>query len=416
MKITSTALILCLFVLAIANAQSEAKLTPITSDVKYQLIGTYDLARLNQVFNKDLDDFLSSSTMSSAEFKGKFVTPVYPVKLYKVEYRSVVPEFGNKPTITTGLVAIPETGLDSMPVLSYQHGTVFEKTNCPSNPDESMETRLMIAQYASHGYIVIGADYFGLADSDLPNAYLIPESSEQACLDMLFAARDLLAFKKIRQGHLFLHGWSQGGWTNLAFLRKLESLNIPVTAAGTASAPADAFGSVDRWINNYQPIDAVYLPGCLSNFIFAIEYYNQMPGLAASAIRPEYYESAKNFFNWKISWTDFRKQTVDTIYNFLRPEFMATGNIANTPFWQIMEKSQVYRWRCKTPLTMFYGKMDEVVPLYIATLPQEYHKLLGVKTTVAKSAGEKADHRATFTHSVINLKPWFDGFLLHKTD
>lgn len=411
MKKINLTFVLCLFVLAMVHSQSEADLTPISSGVKYQLIGRYDLARLNQVFNKDLDDFLSTSSMSSADFRGKFATPVYPVKLYKVEYRSVVPEFGNKPTIATGLVAIPETGLDSMPMISYQHGTVFEKSNCPSHPDESMETRMMIAQYASQGYIVIGADYFGLAASDLPNAYLILESSEQACLDMLFAARDVLRHKKIKQGPLFLHGWSQGGWTNLAFLRKLESLNIPVTAAGTASAPADAFGSVDRWMNNYQPIDAVYLPGCLSNFIFAVEYYHQIPGLAASAIRPEYYESAKKFFNWQISWTDFRKQTVDTIYNFLRPEFMATGNTGNTPFWQIMEKSQVYRWRCKTPLTMYYGERDEVVPLYVATLPQEYHKLLGRNTTVAKSAGAKADHRATYTTSVIYLKPWFDGFL-----
>jgi pimeloyl-ACP methyl ester carboxylesterase len=411
MKKINLTFIICLFVLAMANAQSEVKLTAISSDVKYQLIGTYDLTRLNQVFNKDLDDFLSTSTMSSAEFKGKFATPVYPVKLYKVEYRSVVPEFGNKPAITSGLVAIPETGLDSMPMISYQHGTVFEKTSCPSHPDESMETRMMIAQYASQGYVVIGADYFGLADSDLPNAYLILESSVQACLDMLYAAQDVLRYKKIKQGPLFLHGWSQGGWTNMAFLRKLESLNIPVTAAGTASAPSEVFGTMDRWLNNYQPIDAVYLPACLSNFIFALEYYNQMPGFAATAIRPEFYQTARDFYDWKISWTDFRKVTGDTVQKFFRPEFMATGNMGSTRFWELMEKSQVYRWRCKTPLTMYYGERDEVVPIYVATLPQEFHKLIGRTTTVAKSAGAKADHRATYTTSVIFLKPWFDGFL-----
>ena len=411
MKKINFILILCLVVLAMANAQSEAELTPVSSSVRYQLIGTYGLARLNQVFSKDLDDFLSTSAMSSAEFKGMFATPVYPVKLYKVEYRSVVPEFGNKPTIATGLVAIPETGSDSMPMISYQHGTVFEKSNCPSHPDESMETRMMIAQYASQGYIVTGADYFGVADSDLPNAYLILESSVQACLDMLYAAKDVLRHKKIKQGPLFLHGWSQGGWTNMAFLRKLESLNIPVTAAGTASAPSEVFGTMDRWLNNYQPIDAVYLPACLSNFIFALEYYNQMPGFAATAIRPEFYQTARDFYDWKISWTNFRKVTGDTVQNFFRPEFMATGNMGNTRFWELMEKSQVYRWRCKTPLTMYYGEKDEVVPIYVATLPQEFHKLIGRTTTSAKSAGAKADHRATFTHSVIYLKPWFDGFL-----
>jgi hypothetical protein len=414
MKNLSSLLILLLTSWSILHAQTEEKFIPVSSDVRYQYIETYSLSKLEQVFNKDLEDFLAGSKMKFADFKGKFETPRYPVRLYRVYYESVVPEFDNQPTLASGLVAVPETGLDSMPILSYQHGTVFGKNQCPSQPNESMETKLMIAQYASQGYVVIGADYFGLGVSDLPNAYLIRQSSEQACLDMLFAAKDVLNALKIKQGPLFLHGWSQGGWTNMTFLRKLESLNIPVMAAGTASAPADAFGAMNRWFNNYQPIDAVYLPACLSNYIFAVEKYHQMDGLAASAIRPEYYEAAKKFFEWNMDWDAFRKQTGDTVRNFLRPGFMETGNIGNTAFWQVLENGQAYRWRCHTPLKMFYGDMDEVVAIYIATLPAAYHKLLGVNTTVAESAGPLADHRATYVTSVIRLKPWFDGFLKKK--
>jgi hypothetical protein len=45
------------------------------------------------------------------------------------------------------LLAVPESGLDTMPVVSYQHGTVFSRTEAPSHPDESMEIRLMLAQF-----------------------------------------------------------------------------------------------------------------------------------------------------------------------------------------------------------------------------------------------------------------------------
>jgi pimeloyl-ACP methyl ester carboxylesterase len=395
-------------------AQKSGEYVNASTGVQYQLIGTFDIIKLNKILNEETEEFMASSTVGAKAFKDSFPKPKYAVKLYRVKYNSVVPEWDNQPTVASGLVAIPETGLDSMPIISYQHGTVFGKTQCPSYPNESMETKLMIAEFAGQGYIVIGADYFGLGISNLPNSYLVRSSTEQACVDMLLAANDVLASKKIKQGPLFIHGWSQGGWNNMAFLRKLEALGIPVAAASTASAPSDAFGTMDRWINNYQPIDAVYLPGCVSNYLFAVENYNQLTGLTASAIKPQYLQAAKDFFNWKIDWPTFRKLTKDKVQDFLNPEFMATGNIGNTAFWLNLEKSQAYRWRCQTPLHMYYGEKDEVVPVFIAQLPEWYHKLLGSGSTIAISAGSKADHRATFLYSVIHVKPWFDSFLKKK--
>jgi hypothetical protein len=395
-------------------AQDQQGYIAVKSGVEYQWIGTYDLVKLNKILTTEMDSFLSASAIPASHFKGDFVTPRYQVKLYRVRYHSVVPEYNNQPTVTTGLIAIPETGRDSMPVVSYQHGTVFTKTEVPSFPDESSETKIMIAQFASQGYIVMAADYFGMGVSDLPNSYLVKSSSEQACVDMLFAGKDVLQALKIKPGSLFLHGWSQGGWTSMVFLHRLEEMGIPVTAASTASAPVDAFASMNRWMNNYQPVDAVYLPACMSNFILALEYYDQMPGLAAAAIRPEYLQAARDLYDWKIDWTTFRKRTQDKAKDFFNPEFMATGNIGNSPFWQLLEKSQAYRWRCKTALVNYYGEMDEVVPVYISKLPEGFHKLFGSGSTVAESAGAKADHRATYIYSVIHASRWYDRILDQK--
>ena len=394
-------------------AQTEKEYTNAGNHVQYQYIGSFDLTKLNKIFNAELEEFLTGSTMPFVNFKGSFPAPKYPVKLYRVKYKSVIPEFGNQPTVASGLVAIPETGSDSMPMVSYQHGTVFGKTEVPSFPDESMETKLMIAGFASQGYIVIGADYFGMGISDLPNSYLVKESSEQACVDMLFAAKDVLAAKKIKSGPLFVHGWSQGGWTNMTFLRKLESLHIPVMAAATASAPVDGAVTVNRWLNNYQPKDAIWLTGCATNFIFAKDRYN-FPGLALRAIRPEYYKIAKDFYEFKTDWTTYHKLTPGRAMDMLTPEFLATGDIANDPFWTLLEGMQAYRWRCHTPLINYYGESDEAVPVYIAKLAEGFHNVLGNGNTKAESAGAKADHRATYIYSVIHVKPWFDSFLKKK--
>ena len=48
-----------------------------------------------------------------------------------------------------------------MPMVSYQHGTVFSKDDVPSRPEQSAETRIMIARFAAQGYVVISADYSG---------------------------------------------------------------------------------------------------------------------------------------------------------------------------------------------------------------------------------------------------------------
>jgi hypothetical protein len=63
---------------------------------------------------------------------------------------------------------------------------------------------------------------------------------------------------------------------------------------------------------------------------------------------------------------------------------------------------------------MYYGESDEVVPVYIARLPEGFHQLFGSGSTHTVSAGAKADHRATYIYSVIEAKPWFDGFLKKK--
>ena len=267
----------------------------------------------------------------------------------------------------------------------------------------------MIAQFASQGYIVIGADMIGLGVSDQPHADFVRLSTEQACIDMLNAAGQVLKALKIRQGPLFLHGWSQGGWATMTFLRRLEAMNIRVTAASTACAAADFFALMDRWINNPQPGDSPALPAVVANCLFAYENYNKVAGLAASAIRPEYYQVSKDFYEWKMDLMTFLTQTTINVRELLRPEFMATGNTGSAPFWQVLEQAQAYRWRCQTPLRMYYGEADVIIPVYHSTLPAAYQNQLGCNT-ISISAGAMADHSASYVYSLIHVKPWFDEF------
>jgi hypothetical protein len=128
-----------LFVIGTLSLARGADDHAVCSGVKYELIGSYSVDRLNQILTSELKEFSAYPT--------RYPPARYAVKLYRVTYPSVIPEQYNRPTTASGLLAVPESGLDTMPVVSYQHGTVFSRTEAPSHPDESMEIRLMLAQF-----------------------------------------------------------------------------------------------------------------------------------------------------------------------------------------------------------------------------------------------------------------------------
>ncbi|MFZ4563700.1 MAG: hypothetical protein ACOYNU_10010, partial [Bacteroidales bacterium] len=103
MKKTTLIILLFLNAVSLLQAQTTNSFTKVTSGTEYQYIGTYDLTRMNNILNKELEEFLAGTSMSYADFKGQFNTPKFPVKLYRVYYHSVIPEFDNMRTLTSGL-------------------------------------------------------------------------------------------------------------------------------------------------------------------------------------------------------------------------------------------------------------------------------------------------------------------------
>ena len=186
--------------MATSGQLARAEPVQVTSGVSYELIGRWDADKLNQILTTDTPKFFGVSVT---------YTPARnAVRLYRVTYGSVIPEMGNRPTIATGLLAIPDTNDTSFPMFSYQHGTVYGKEQVPSFPDQSPETQLALAQFAGQGYIVIGADYFGMGLSKEPEGYMVKGSHQQATYDMVMASRAVLENMKLAAPKLFIGGWS----------------------------------------------------------------------------------------------------------------------------------------------------------------------------------------------------------------
>jgi hypothetical protein len=225
--------VVCAIATGFLPVRAEEPFTPVAAGVRYRKIGSYDKARLAAILDTGLEAFMGGSTMKAGDFKASYAAPRTGVTLYEVQFDTVIPEWENQPTLGSGLLAVPDDGETSHPLVSYQHGTVFGRDEVPSRPDNSYETQLTLAAFASQGYVVIGADYFGLGPSQAPNCFIVPQGTVQAMLDHYRASQAVLAAVGQSTPQFFVWGWSQGGWSTMQFLRRLETLGIPVTAAAT---------------------------------------------------------------------------------------------------------------------------------------------------------------------------------------
>lgn len=385
-----------------APAASETANAPVevASSVHFELIGHWDAARLNAILTQDAPQFFGVKVAYTPARNG--------VRLYRVTYGSVIPERGNRPIVASGLLAVPDGVKGPLPLLSYQHGTVYERQQVPSFPEQSGETRLMLAQFAGQGYVVIGADYFGLGTSTADEGYLVKESQQQATYDMLQASRAVLAHLGLSTSKLVLGGWSQGGFVTLALLERLESLNEPVAGAATASAPADVFLGLNGFLNFPRKNDASWISALFILTAFSFENYYAVPGLARGLFTDESYDIARKIYTR--APYDAAQMPTD-LKALIRAEYFDPHYFAASIYGRLLkEKTTAYRWVIKTPLRTYFGANDEIISPGLGQLVARYQQAMGAGNTKVEAISTgPTDHRGTFATAVPLWKSWFDG-------
>lgn len=381
-----------------AAAQQQGPVR-VTSDVSYEFLARWDVAQLNKILTTDTPAF-AGVTVS-------YTPAVNAVRLYRVTYASVVPERSNKPITATGLIAVPDTGATSFPLVSYQHGTVYGKQEVPSFPEQSPETQLMLAQFAGQGMVVIGADYFGMGASTEPEGYMVKASHQQATADMLTASRAVLDHLKLTTGKLFLAGWSQGGFVTMAMLEKLEHDGVPVAAAATASAPADVAVALNGFLSFPRKNDASWVNSLFILSAFSFENYYGVPGLARSLINDDVYEAARKAYERQ----PYNVADIPTdLHKLIRPSYFDSQFFADSAYGRLIAATTAYRWVIRTPVRNYYGESDEAISVGLGQLPMTYQRAIGAgnQKVEAVSTGPTT-HRGTFATAVPQWKAWFDG-------
>lgn len=402
---------------------------------EFSLIRTVSAAELNHMLDAERATFLASQTPGKGYVLPPVSTAANDVELYGVRYVSHVPEMGGQPVTVTGLLALPVLKQPAaLPLISYQHGTVFGKYEVPSyaflasNPsdyphyDGAYETRYMVALFAGNGYALMAADDFGMGgDAAGPEAYFVKASTQRASLDLYRDVEAFLTSKGIARSGLFLGGWSQGGLNTTGLLEAMESEGIPVTAAFTASAPSDPFAALSGLLFYPRPgVDAAWLNTIVALTVFAFENYYGPADLARQTLDPAVYDDLKAIYQRSYKGQEgllaiLGRLGSRKLVDYLADDLRDPVRFGNSRYGQLLAQTETYRQTFTAPLRMFYGSADEVVKPMVGQLAAVYQAILignlshQSQNLVSAQMVKGATHRLTFITAAPAARAWMDG-------
>ena len=330
------------------------------------------------------------------------------VRLYRVEYWTLDPQ--GKPTVASGLVALPKKG-PLRAAVSYQHGTTSNRHLTPSKPTLH-EGILGATLFAGAGYLFTAPDYIGLGTSREPHPYLHAETAASSTIDLLKAAKTLaesLGFSC--PPDVYLTGFSQGGHAAMAAHRALESTPNPpfrVKASAGVAGPYNIAGiTFPAALEGKSGGDSLYL--AWTSLAYSIIYNQPLDSLLASP----YAEQAPVLFDGEHEGDAVMAALPPKPREMFTKEFLdAFDNKKPHWFLEALDKNEVFRWTPKAPVRMYYGDHDVDVPPQEARAAETEFQKRGADAK-AISVGPY-EHDVSILHAVPKVRAWFDELSAEK--
>ena len=290
---------------------------------------------------------------------------IHDIEVHKIVYKTKTVD--GKETIASGAVMFPRLD-QSLPMVSYQHGTITEESSAPSNiTNFGLNETGMMAIFAATGMIVSMPDYLGYgASSDLPHPYEHRKSLATVSHDMLKAVEEFLEVQKIQNNdQLYLMGYSEGGYATLALQQQIEAsgekqitLSLPGAGAYNKTAFTKTIIEMDK------PAEFI------ASYLWVLHTYNQ---IYSSLQRPwsDYLNEpyAQNMEGLeKVNAATIENQLIqdrklDTNPSKLFKESWVSEiiNGSDIAFINALTDNDLLNWTPKAPVFLFHGTEDDYV-------------------------------------------------------
>jgi len=294
------------------------------------------------------------------------ITATSGATCYKLTYGT--PDASARIINVSGLVCLPTAKAGGRPVISYQHGTIFQDSEAPSRFLTSGDAAIG-AVLTGLGYIVVLPDYIGYGDSTAElHPYVHASTLASTTVDMNRAARKFLALPNINMatnGQLFLTGYSEGGYATLAAQRLIQqsfSAEFPVTASEPGAGPYDMTGTtraIFGFPNQQQPAFAGF-------FLKAYDTIYNTPSQLTRYFSATYAGIVNTHFDGSFSRSEIAAALggggvpTTTLFNsaFLT-SYLGAGE---TALKARIAENDIYDWAPGVPTRLFHSVEDDTVP------------------------------------------------------
>ncbi len=351
----------------------------------------------------------------------------HDVELRRLTTSTRLPETGEQVQVS-GLLALPAGSQGSLPVVSWQHGTILSFDQVPSNLTrlkaetyelrdnvDSLETLFNIQRFAGNGYAVIAADYPGKGPyrDGRAEAYAVKAATVQCCLDVLQAGVRELEKSGLRPSASFLNGWSQGALNTQWLKQELQRRGTKVAAAAAQSPFNDLPDTFHYWSSPQSfipsteksyPLPPAWIVPCIVVLLGSYRRYYGLGDLFETAIKPQYRAFAERY------WSDYRldaetAKTLPPAADFLTDGFFERfTHDTNGKFLRRLAANSTTFLDYDSPIRFYYGLADEALypGLVKMALASGGRDMAGVPV-------KGASHRATFLASLYGDAAVLDG-------
>ena len=326
-----------------------------------------------------------------------------PVISYKITYNTT--DILGNPTIASGAVYVPQL-CDVLPLVSYQHGTQFNRIWVPSNG--YYEDRALL--YSGNGYITTLPDYLGMGVNAGMQHYLHSETEATASIDLIRAAKEYVSntLQIEDNGQLFLSGYSQGGHSTMAVHKYISDHNLQSEFNVVASAPMSGPFDLSFTQLNFMFEGQTYPIPQFTVYLFA-SYQNIYENLYPTYAH--YYDPPYDTIieDWITNGTA-PPVLPNNYYEFMQDSVV--DNIINNldhPTRVAAAYNDVFDWNPQEKMNMLYCSMDELVDYENSIVAENAMNTQGATDAAAIEILSNGTHATCFIPATTYSLDWFNS-------
>jgi pimeloyl-ACP methyl ester carboxylesterase len=334
------------------------------------------------------------------------VVPEHAVDAYKIIYETLDPWGGR--IQASGALVLPQGYVGSLPLVSYQHGTLTRTNDAPS---ADLLERIPGIGFASIGYAVALPDFLGLGDSPGLHPYHHARSQATACVDLLRAVRAWCEANQVPLSEqLFLAGYSQGGHATLALQREIETYHVDEFTISASAAMAGAYDlsgvTADDLLSGRPMPNAYYLLYLLG----AYQEVYQVAGSLAELLAAPYDVTLPPLLNGYATGAQINAAMPEDARQILKPEILhEIQSRPDHPFRIALRDNDLTNWMPVSPTRLYHCAADQDVIFANSEIALMHFHARGATHVELIDPDSTADHGDCVLPSFLLVKDWFES-------